>query len=486
MPNASEPTATAATPEVDASKAKFIVIFLALGGLSFAVLQSLVAPALITIGRDLKASEANVSWILTAYLLSASVMTPILGRLGDMLGKRRVLIAVLSVLFLGTLIAAIAPNLTVLIIARVLQGAAGAVMPLSIAIVRDEIPHEKVAVTIGLLSAIFGVGAGVGIVAAGPIVQHLSWHALFWIPLFLIAVALIGAIFGIPESPVRKPGQLDIPGATILSISLVSLLLSVSKGQAWGWTSGKTLGLLTFGVLTLALFIFVEFKVKEPLIDLKLMKFRGVWTANLVGLAFGFAMFGTFILIPTLLQLPQSTGYGFGMSVSTAGLYLLPTVMAMVVFGPLAGALVQRIGPKVPLVIGGLTLILAFVVASQAHAKTSQIIASGIFTGAGIGFAFAAMSIAIIESVPALQSGEAISVNTIARTIGSSIGTAVIASLITSHSTPQGMPTNAAFTIGFRVCAAVAILAFLAALAGPSRKRRRQEAVAHGVTDLLE
>ena len=173
-----------------------IIVFLSLGGLSFAVLQSLVAPALSTIGHDLKASTADVSWILTAYLLSASVLTPILGRLGDMVGKRRILIIVLALLLVGAVLAALAPNLGVLIAARVIQGSAGAILPLSIGIVRDELPHSRVPATIGLLSAIFGIGAGVGIVAAGPIVQHLNWHWLFWLPAILIVVALLGAIFG--------------------------------------------------------------------------------------------------------------------------------------------------------------------------------------------------------------------------------------------------------------------------------------------------
>ena len=232
-------TLSAPSNGVDAHRGKrpnsaLIVLYLSLGGLSFAVLQSMVAPALSTIGKDLNASTSSVSWILTAYLLSASVLTPILGRLGDMVGKRRILIVVLSVLLIGTVLAALAPNLAVLIIARALQGAAGAVMPLSIGIVRDELPKERVSTTIGLLSAIFGIGAGVGIVAAGPIVQNLDWQWLFWLPAVLIVVALLGVIFGMPESPVRKPGRLDLAGTAVLTVALVSILLAVSEGEDLG------------------------------------------------------------------------------------------------------------------------------------------------------------------------------------------------------------------------------------------------------------
>jgi EmrB/QacA subfamily drug resistance transporter len=461
-----------------------LVLYLSLGGLAFATLQSLVAPALGTIAKDLRADTSDASWVLTAYLLSASVLTPILGRLGDMVGKRKVLIGVLAILAAGTLLAALAPNLVVLIAARALQGAAGAIMPLSIGLVRDALPRERVGVTVGLLSAIFGVGAGIGIVAAGPIVENLSWPWLFWLPLVLVAIALLGAIFGMPESSVRNPGHLDWGGALILSVSLVSLLLAISKGREWGWGSINTIGLLALGVVALVVFVLVERRMKEPLIDMKLMRIRGVWATDLVALILGFAMFGTFLLVPTLLELPAVTGYGFGQSVSRAGLFLLPTVITMVIFGPLAGLLDRKFGPKVPLFIGAVVVAAGFVVPAVGHGSLWQVVLSGLLTGAGIGLCFASMSNAIIESVPSAQTGEATSVNAIARTVGSSIGTAVIAAVIVSHSTPRGLPTDDAFTLGFAVCAGVAVLAIIAALLVPSARRRHAEAVATGVSDL--
>ena len=456
-----------------------IVIYLAVGGLSFAVLQSLVAPALATIGNDLVASPNASSWILTAYLLSASVLTPILGRLGDMAGKRKILIVVLSLLLGGTLLAALAPNLGVLVVARALQGSAGAVMPLSIGIVRDELPPEKVGVTIGLLSAIFGIGAGVGIVAAGPIVEHLSWHWLFWFPLVLVAIALLGVIFGMPESPVRKPGHLDLVGTGILAVGLVSLLLAVTEGGTWGWGSAKIIGLLVLGSVALAVLVLVELRVQEPLIDVRLFKTRGVWTAHTVALVFGFAMFGTFVLVPTLVQLPTATGYGFGLTVSESGLYLLPTVVMMIIAGPITGILVKKFGPKPPMLIGAVSITAAFALPAISHDHLWQLVVSGLLTGLGIGIGFAAAANAIIDSVPAEQTGEAIGANTVARTIGSSVGTAVIAALLSSHATPQGLPTDDAFTIGFWTCAGVGALAVLAALAAPSMRQQRRAISGH-------
>lgn len=474
------------SPEPHRKRGTAIIAYLSLGGLSFAVLQSLVAPALGTIGKDLGVATSDASWVLTAYLLSASVLTPILGRLGDMVGKRKVLIVVLSLLLVGAVLAALAPNLTVLIIGRILQGAAGAVMPLSIGIVRDELPKERVSVTIGLLSAIFGIGAGVGIVAAGPIVEALSWHWLFWLPAVLVLIALIGTIFGMPESPVRTPGRLDILGTGILSVGLVAVLLAISEGQTWGWGDGKTVGLLIGGAVALIAFVFVELRVAEPLIDVRLFRNRGVWTAHIVALAFGFAMFGTFVLVPTILQLPTVLGYGFGKSVSEAGVYLLPTVVAMVISGVIAGALIRKVGPKIPMILGAVAVTVAFVIPALAHGEEWQIVVSGILTGIGIGMALAATSNAIVESVPATQTGEAISANTVLRTIGSSIGTAVIAALISSNITPQGAPSDDAFTIGFWASAGVGVLALLAALIVPSQRRRRLNAQAAGIDDFDE
>jgi MFS family permease len=158
----------------------------------------------------------------------------------------------------------------------------------------------------------------------------------------------------------------------------------------------------------------------------------------------------------------------------------------MVIFGPLAGMLVRRVGPKPPMLLGAVLVTAAFVLPAIAHGEMWQVVVSGLLTGAGIGLAFASMSNAIIESVPALQTGEAISVNAIARTIGSSIGTAVIAAIITSNSTPQGLPLDDAFTIGFWVCAGVAVIAIAAAVAAPSMRHRREQALALGIEDFPE
>jgi MFS family permease len=210
---------------------------------SYSLLQSLVNPVLPTIQHDLHTSQNTVTWVLTGYLLSAAVATPIGGRIGDMIGKKKVLVATLAALAVGSLVAALATSIGVMIAARLIQGLGGAVLPLSFGIIRDEFPREKVTSAIGIAAALLAVGGGAGIVLAGPIVNALNYHFLFWIPLVMVVLAGVGAFVIIPESRVRTPGRISWAPVVLLSGWLVALLLAVSQGQSWGWLSGKTLGL---------------------------------------------------------------------------------------------------------------------------------------------------------------------------------------------------------------------------------------------------
>jgi MFS family permease len=213
------------------------------------------------------------------------------------------------------------------------------------------------------------------------------------------------------------------------------------------------------------------------------LRIREVWTTNLATLMFGFLMFGLFILIPTLVELPAQIGYGLGKSVTTAGLFLLPAVGAMLIFAPISGLIGHRFGPKVPFVLGALAATVGFAVTVFNHGATSSLMVCIVLNGAGLGLALAAMSNCIIEAVPSTHTGEAAGVNAIVRTVGGSIGAAVVAAVLSSNVTPQGLPLNRAFTEGFWVCAGVGVLAVAAALILPSAHRRHQDAVAVGVED---
>jgi len=441
---------------------------LAVAGLAFALLQSMVAPALPEIQHDLGASTTAAAWILTGYLLSASVATPILGRFGDMFGKERVLVLVLAGMGVGTLVSALASSISVLIVGRVIQGFGGAIFPLAFGIIRDEFPARKVPTGIALISAILGVGAGAGIVLAGPIVEHLSYHWLFWLPLIVIVGATIATHLFVPESPVKSPGRIDVPGALLLAAWLVLLLLGVSQAPQWGWASARTLGMFAAALVIAAAWVWFEARARLPLVDMHMMRLPGVWTVNTTALLLGVGMYSSFILVPQLVETPTRAGFGFGASVTEAGLYLLPSTVMMLFVSPLAGRLSVRVGSKVPLVLGSILATIAFGLLALAHDEPFEIFLATAVLGAGIGFAFAAMANLIVEAVPAEQTGVATGMNTIARTVGGAVGSEISASVIAGTVLASGFPTEEGFTVAFVVGAASMLVGLLAALRVPS------------------
>ena len=340
---------------------------LCLGTFAYTLLQSMVLPALPAIQRDLHTSQTAVAWVLTAYLLSASIATPILGRLGDMFGKKRLLVLVFVALSLGSVIAAVTTSIAVLIFARVIQGLAGAVFPLSFGIIRDEFPTERVAGAIGMISALLGIGSGIGIVIAGPVADNLSYHWLFWIPLVLAVAATLAAIFFIPESLNRTPGKVNLTAAALLSGWLVALLLGFSQAGSWGWTAAGTLGLFGASVVLFALWVLVESRSENPLIDLRMMRIPAVMWANVVGLLLGVGMYATYVVLPPFLQTPAGAGYGFGASVTQSGFFMLPSALGMLVVGLLIGRVTARFGSKRPLILGSVVAGLPFLVLLDAR-----------------------------------------------------------------------------------------------------------------------
>jgi EmrB/QacA subfamily drug resistance transporter len=450
---------------------------LAVAGLSFALLQTMVAPALPAIQREFGASTSAVTWVLTIYLLTASIATPVLGRLGDMFGKERVLVAVLLVLAAGTVIAALSSSLETLILGRAVQGAGGAIFPLAFGIIRDEFPREKVVTGIGLISATFGIGGGAGLVLAGVIVDHLDYTWIFWLSLVVIAGAVVATHLWVPESPVKTPARIDWGGAALLAAGLGSGLVAVSEGNAWGWTSAGVLGLLAASAVLLVIWGRYELRVTEPLVDMRMMRIRGVWTTNVTGLMVGFGMFGSFLLVPQLVQMPPEAGFGFGASVTQAGLFLLPSSAVMLFAGPLAGALGSRFGSRLPVLVGIALVGTGFLQLALLHDEHWHIYLNSLITGAGIGLSFAGMATLIVDSVPQTQTGVATGMNTIMRSVGGALGAQISASIVGAHLGAAGLPTESGFVTAFIVSAAALALAFAAGLLIP---RRAGATVRHG------
>jgi EmrB/QacA subfamily drug resistance transporter len=461
------------TPEQPRQHYAITLGVLALSALAYALLQTMVAPALPEIQHELGASPATVTWVLTVYLLSASVATPILGRLGDIFGKERTLVAVLLLFALGSLIAALSNSLGLLVAGRAVQGAGGAVFPLAFGIIRDEFPRERVASGIGLISATFGIGGGAGLVLSGLIVDHLSYRWIFWFGLVVVLIATIATHLFVPESPVKSPARIDFAGAALLSGGLTCLLLAVSEGNRWGWGSPQIIGLFTAAAVLLVVWLVFEQRVHEPLVDIDLLRLRGVWTTNLTAFLIGFVMFGSFILIPQFVQTPESVGYGFGVGVTGAGLFMLPSAAVMLVAGPLAGTLGTRVGSKLPLLIGTASAAASFLFLSVAHSEAWQFVVAVSLLGFGIGMSFASMANLIVEAVPQHQTGEATGMNTIMRTIGGAFGAQIAAAIVTNHiAEGSRYASESGFTAAFVMGTIALAVAFLAALLIPGRRVR--------------
>jgi EmrB/QacA subfamily drug resistance transporter len=445
---------------------------LATAAMAYAISQTMVAPALPEIQHDLGVSQTQVTWVLTVYLLTASIATPIVGRLGDMFGKERMLTVTLIAFGAGLLISALSHSIELLVIGRAVQGLGGAVFPLAFGIIRDEFPREKVATAIGLISATFGIGGGAGLVLSGLIVDHLAYEWIFWLAFVVVAGALVATKLWVPESPVRAPARIDWGGAALLSAGLASVLLAVSEGNSWGWESGQTVGVLAGGVAILAIWSWFETRVDAPLVDMRMMRRRGVWTTNLTALLVGFGMFGSFILTPQFVQTPEIAGYGFGASVTEAGLFLLPSTVIMLIAGPVSGWLGTRVGSRVPVLLGTITASCSFLWLALMHEQPWQIVFGVSLLGVGIGLSFAAMANLIVEAVKQSETGVATGMNTIMRTVGGALGGQIAASIVTAHmEVGTSFPVESGYTAAFLMSSVGLLLAFGAALAIPRERR---------------
>jgi MFS family permease len=442
----------------------------------------MVFPALGTFQDAFGSTTAWTTWVLTGFLVSGAVLTPILGRLGDQFGKERLLLVSLGLFLAGSLAAAFAWNLPSLIAFRVVSGAGGALFPLSFAIIRDEFPADRVKVGIGLLSAVWGVGGGFGIVASGLIVDHASWRLLFLLGSIPVALSLVLVHRYVPESPVRTPSRVDVPGAVLLSGALVALMVGLTEGERWGWGSPALAGVL---LLSAGLFLAwgaVEARSPAPMVDLRMLAHRPILLTNVATLISGFALFSCFVLVPAFVETDARAGYGFGASATQAGLYLLPSSVAMLFAGPLAGAIGRRYGSKWPLA-GGMTVVsAAALLFAFAHDTTGPVLLASALLGLGVGAAFAAMAALIADNVDQRELGVAAGMNTVVRMVGAVVGGQVGAALLTARTIGgSDVPHESAFTITFGLSATTALLAAAIAFLIASRpaQRRLEPAEAH-------
>ncbi|WP_369213370.1 MFS transporter [Streptomyces flavofungini] len=463
--------------EVRGPRASLAVPVLAFGGILMAVTQTVVVPLLPDLPRLTGSSPGAVSWLVTATLLAGAVLTPVLGRAGDMYGKRRVLLLALGLMTAGSVLCALTSDIRLLIAARALQGAAASVVPLSISILRDELPPRRTGSAVALMSSTVGIGAALGLPLAALIVQYADWHAMFWATAALGALGLGLTWWTVRESPVRSPGRFDIRGALGLAAGLVCLLLAVAQGGQWGWGSAPVLGLLAGSAVILAVWWWTQLRTPQPLVDLRLAAGRRVALPHVAALLAGFAFYANSLVTAQLVQAPAASGYGLGLSIVATGLCLLPNGVIMLALSPLSARISTARGPRITLAVGAVVIALGYVVRIVDSTRLWVIMLGAAVVSTGTTLAYSALPTLILRAVPVEQTGSANGVNVLMRTIGQSVCSAAVAAVLVRHTSTVGgahIPTLGGYRLAFALAGTVALVACAAALAIPSDPAREE------------
>ncbi|MGW4300975.1 MFS transporter [Streptomyces sp. NPDC004646] len=456
-----------------------LVPVLAFAGIVVAVMQTLLVPVIKDLPQLLGTEPSNATWVLTSTLLSGAVATPIMGRLGDLYGKRRMLILSLAVMVAGALVSALTSQLLVMIVGRTLQGFAMGAIPLGIGLMRDMLPREKLGSAMALMSSSIGVGGGLALPAAALVAQHTDWHALFYGAAGLGVLAIVLTLLVVPESPARAEGSFDLLGALGLSAGLVLFLLPITKGSDWGWSSGTTLGLFGAALAVLLLWGVYELRTAAPLVDLRTTARREVLLTNLASIMVGVSFYVVSLVLPQLLQLPTATGYGLGQSMVVAGLCVAPLGLTMMFTAPVYARLSARYGPRTTLIIGLLIIAVGYAGGLGLMHAAWQTIITSVALGAGIGLAYSSLPALIVGAVPASETGAANGLNTLMRSIGTSVSSAVIGMVLANTAQPVGgglaIPTMHGFRVSFLIATAAVLVGLVLAFFLPRTPRPAEQ-----------
>jgi len=451
-----------------------LVAGLSVVALTVALLQTAVVPVLGIISQQLQVSAVAVSWAVTANLLAAAAATPLIGRFADLHNKKHVLLTVLGVVLAGSLLAATTSSLPLLIAARILQGVSFSLYPICVAILRDELPQQRVVGALAVLSGTLGFGGGVGLVVTGLLMSgSAGYHRVFWLTTaFTVIVMMVAAVI-VPSRPGTGSGGIDWLGALGLATGLTALLLMITQGNSWGWRSGATLGCATGGVTVLAAWWMWERHRPHPLVSTKMLTRRAMLLTNLATLFVGMGLYFGFLGLTQFVQMPRdAAGYGFSSTVLQASVvFLLPGALAGFVTATASGRLIDRFGARPVLVTGALAGIIGFVALALAHSAAWQVIVGGIWTNAYISLAYGALPALVVADAEPGETGVATGVNAITRTVGSSLAAAMVAVLL-GHPGPSGMPSETAFVIIFLAGAITAALATVLIAGSGGRGRR--------------
>ncbi|MFT2815621.1 MFS transporter [Leifsonia sp. A12D58] len=452
-----------------------IVASLAFTGLVASFMMTLVTPLLPELPGILGVSTQDALWVVTATLLAAAVATPISGRLGDLYGKRRMMLVLLGSLILGSVVAGFSSSLIPLVIGRALQGAGLGVIALGISILRDVLHRDRLGKAIALVSATLGIGGAVGLPISAVISQYLDWHVLFVVSGLLGVVGFVLVVVFVPVSTLRSEGTFDYVGAVGLAAGLVGILLAISKGNEWGWASPLTLGIGLGGVAVIGLWLVLELRVDSPLIDIRVAMRRSVLLTNLASVTVGFAFFATAVALPLLLEAPTDTGVGLGQSMLIASLCLMPSGLVMWAMSGTAAKLIAKHGARISLLLGVAIIAVGYLLAIFLMTEIWHAVLVATAVGFGVGFAYAAMPTLIMAAVPASETAASNGLNSVMRTLGSTAASAVIGLILASNIiTVDGVttPNTFGFQLSFGICAAAAVIGVVFTLMLPKHQPR--------------
>jgi MFS family permease len=459
-----------------ASNPTLLISVLCFGGLLASFMQTLVVPIVGRLPDYLDTSPDNASWVITSTLLTAAIAMPISGRLADMFGKRVVILSSIFAMIVGSVVCALTSMVIPMIIGRGLQGLAMGLIPCGISLLRDKLEPARVPGAIATMSATLGVGGAIGLPVAAYITQTFDWHVLFWTSAALATFTFFLVLTLVSESAVKSPGSFDIIGAIGITVALISLLLAVSKGSTWGWTSGMTLGLVAAGLVVLALWGWFELRTKTPLVDLRTSAQPIIVLTNAASVLVGFALMAINLAAPQLLQIPHIPGvvdYGLGQTILATGLLLAPGGLMMMFLSPVSARLNIHIGPKFTLLIGALVISAGYLMAVFMTAEAWQISVCMVVVSSGVGIGYSAMPALIMSAAPLHQMAAANSLNSLMRSIGTAIASALMATILASSVIDLGggaeVPAESSFRLVFIIGGLAALGAALLALTIPTK-----------------
>lgn len=466
-------------PVTPASRPLAAVMVLCAGGLAVAMTQTIVVPLQPDLPGLLGTSAISAGWVITVTLLAGAVGMPVAGRLADMFGKQRIFALCTAVLVLGSALCALANSLVPMLTGRALQGIAMGMIPVGISLLREITPPRLAATSIAAMSATMGVGGAIALPLTAAVAEYGDWHLVFWIATAVSAVVLVLTFRFVPDVNDAVGGRIDVGGVLGMGVGLVGVLVGLSKGSEWGWTDPRTLTAVTTGAVVLAVWTLWELRVADPLVDLRTTVRRPVLMTNLAAITVGFGLMATLVVVPQLLQLDPSTGYGVGASLMATGLWLAPSGLMMMLFSPISGRLIDTLGARIALALGTIVVSGGYVFALLWMDAPWQLAVASCIVAAGVGIAYAAMPTLIMDSVPIREAGAAVGINALMRAIGTTTAAAVMATVLTSWTTSHNgatVPTQGAFVLCFALGAAAALAGALLALLVPRRRALATEA----------